>query len=98
MPVLIAVVLALLYGYQIKREEVHLQDRFGAEYEAYVATVPRFFPSYRRYTEPDEIQVSPRLMKRGLFGIAFLLILIGALELLRGLHESGWLPVWFQIY
>jgi hypothetical protein len=38
------------------------------------------------------------LLKRGLFGIAFLLILIGALELLQGLHQSGFLPVLFRIY
>jgi protein-S-isoprenylcysteine O-methyltransferase Ste14 len=98
MPLLIAVVLAVLYYFQIKREELQLSDLFGYEYDAYVATIPRFFPSYRHYSEPDQITISPRLLKSGLFGIAFLLILIGVLELLEGLHQSGVLPVLYRIY
>lgn len=98
MPLLIATVLTLLYYFQIKREEHQLLHAFGNQYESYLTLVPRFFPSYQHYTEPEEITVSPRLLKRGLFGIAFLLILIGALELLKGLHQSGFLPVLFRIY
>jgi hypothetical protein len=97
-PLLIAVVLAILYYFQIKREEKQLLALFGYDYDSYVATVPRFFPSFRHYSEPDEITISPRLLKNGLFGIAFLLILIGALELLEGLHQSGYLPVYYRIY
>ncbi len=60
--------------------------------------MPRLIPSFRNYAEPEEISISPRLLKKGLFGIAFLLILIGVLELLRGLHEAAVLPTWFFIY
>jgi protein-S-isoprenylcysteine O-methyltransferase Ste14 len=98
MPVVIATVLALLYYYQIKREERQLELQFNGQYKSYLETVPRFFPSYRHYSEPEEICISPRLLKKGLFGIAFLLILIGLLKLLEGLHESGVLPVLFRIY
>jgi len=98
MPIVIAIALTLLYYFQIKREEQNLQRLFGGQYESYMAVVPRFFPSYRHYSEPEEICISPRLLKRGLFGIAFLLILIGALELMQGLHQSGLLPNLFQIY
>lgn len=98
MPVAIAVVLAVLYHFQIKREEAQLSALFGYEYDAYVATVPRFFPSHHHFFEPEEITISPRLLKKGLFGIAFLLILIGLLELLNGLHQSGVLPVLYRIY
>jgi protein-S-isoprenylcysteine O-methyltransferase Ste14 len=98
MPLLIAVVLLILYHYQIKGEEQNLRNQFGREYELYLATVPRFFPSFRHYVEPDEICISPRLLKNGLFGIAFLLILIGVFELLEGLHHAGLLPVLVRIY
>jgi protein-S-isoprenylcysteine O-methyltransferase Ste14 len=97
-PLLIAAALAVLYYFQIAREEKTLSTLFGYEYDAYVATVPRFFPSFEHYTEPDEITISPRLLKNGLFGIAFLLILIGALEALEGLHQSGILPTFYRIY
>lgn len=98
MPLAISIALTVLYYFQIKGEEQSLLRLFGSEYESYLATVPRFFPSYRRYSEPEEICISPRLLKNGLFGIAFLLILIGVFELLEGLHQSGFLPVLFRIY
>lgn len=98
MPLLIFVVMAVLHHFQIRREEVLLSALFGYDYDAYVATVPRYFPTYRHFVEPEEITISPRLLKNGLFGIAFLLILIGAFELLEGLHQSGILPVYYRIY
>ena len=98
MPLLIAVVLTGLYYFQIKNEQRRLQKKFGVQYDSYLAEVPCFFPSHRCYSEPEEITISPRLMKRGLFGIAFLLILIGVLQFLQGLHEVGLLPVLFRVY
>jgi protein-S-isoprenylcysteine O-methyltransferase Ste14 len=97
-PLVVATVLAILYHVQIRQEEQRLAHRFGEEFQSYRTTIPRFFPSLQNYREPDEICISPRVLKRGLFGVAFLLILIGALDLLQGLHQSGYLPVFFQIY
>jgi protein-S-isoprenylcysteine O-methyltransferase Ste14 len=98
MPAIVALVLAILYYFQIRNEERRLHQAFGIEYELYVAEVPRFFPSRRRFFEPDEITISPKLLKKGLFGIGFLLLLIGVFELLQGLHQTGMLPTLFRIY
>jgi protein-S-isoprenylcysteine O-methyltransferase Ste14 len=97
-PIVITAVLSILHYYQIRREEKRLRLRFGNQFDLYVANVPRLIPSFRNYTEPDEIRISPRLLKRGLFGVAFLLILIGALDLIQGLHQIGFLPDLFHIY
>jgi hypothetical protein len=97
-PLLLGSALALLYHFQINREEQQLSVLFGYEFDSYVASVPRFIPSYHQYAEPEFITIAPRLLKNGLFGIAFMLILIGALELLEGLHQAGVLPVLYQIY
>ena len=98
MPLVIGLVLALLYFFQIRREERMLLDRFGQEYLTYCSSVPCFFPSYRNYVEADQIHISPRLLKKGLFGTAFLLLLIGVLELLKALHASGVVPVLLHVY
>ena len=98
MPLVILVALLILTYVQIKREEPRLLSIFGEQYELYVKQVPRLFPSFRNYTELDEITISPRLLKRGFFGIAFLLILIGLLELLQAFHVARLLPVYFKIY
>lgn len=98
MPIVIGVALLVLYYFQIQREEKSLLGAFGGQYQAYLSSVPRFFPALQLYCEPEEISISPRLFKSGLFGIAFLLMLIGVLEILEGLHQSGLLPVYFRIY
>jgi protein-S-isoprenylcysteine O-methyltransferase Ste14 len=97
-PAIVAVVMAILYYFQIKREEKHLRQQFGAEYDSYFAAVPRFFPRLSNYCEPDTIHISTRPLRTGLFGIAFLLILIALLELIHGLHQANILPDLYHIY
>ncbi len=97
-PLLVVVVMAILYYFQIRNEEQRLHKAFGNEYASYIAEVPRFFPSYRSFVEPDEITISPKFLKKGLFGIGFLLLLIGAFELLQALHQTQMLPTLFRIY
>jgi len=98
MPAIVAVALLSLYYFQIRNEQRRMLAKFGTQYKQYLATVPCFIPSYRYFNEPDEITISPRLLKRGFFGVSFLLLLIGLLELLEALHKTGWLPVFYPIY
>jgi protein-S-isoprenylcysteine O-methyltransferase Ste14 len=97
-PLLIAIVLAILYHIQIQQEERSLSLLFGHEYNQYQQTTPRFFPSRKHFHEPDEIRVSAHVFKRGLLGIGCLLLLIGALELLKACHQASVLPTLFLIY
>lgn len=88
----------VLNHFQINGEEKHLAIAFGLEYQTYRASVPRLFPSFRNYSEPEEIRVSPQIMRKGFFGIAFLILLVGAMEALEYLHQSGILPALFRVY
>lgn len=97
-PIVVGTVLLMLYRPQIKREETHLSRIFGREYESYLAKIPRFFPSFRFYSEPEVIRISPKVLKKGFFGIAFLLLLIGVVELLEMSHQTGLLPALFMVY
>jgi hypothetical protein len=97
-PILIFVAMALLYNFQIRREERRLTEVFGNEYQAYVETTPRFIPSLRNYSEPERIHISPKPLMKGLFGIAFLLALIALLQFLDALHRCNLLPTFFHIY
>ena len=98
MPAIVAAVMAILYHFQITREEKHLRQQFGAEYDAYLNAVPRFIPRPSNYCEPETIHISTRPLRTGMFGIAFLLILIAVMELVRGLHQASLLPDFYHIY
>jgi protein-S-isoprenylcysteine O-methyltransferase Ste14 len=97
-PIVVGIILLLLYRVQIKREESNLLRTFGAAYESYAATTPRFFPSFRSYSEPEFIRVSPKAMKKAFIGTGLILLLLGVIELLEASHQSGLLPALFQLY
>jgi len=97
-PILILVTMTVLYYFQIRREERRLSEVFGEEYQSYVNTTPRFIPSFRNYSEPETVCVDPKPLMKGLFGIAFLLLLIAGLQLLEALHKADLLPTYFLIY
>jgi protein-S-isoprenylcysteine O-methyltransferase Ste14 len=97
-PILIFVTMTVLYHFQIKREERRLIEVFGDEYQRYSRTTPRFIPTFMSYSEPEMICVEPRLLMKGLFGIAFLQLLIAVVVFLEVLHDTNLVPTFFYIY
>lgn len=82
----------------IKKEEQHLRELFGDEYESYRASVPRLCPSFRNYNTPDTISIRPAPMAVGFLDCCYVLMLIGAFEMIEGLHRADVLPSWFKLY
>ena len=85
---------AILYPAVLAQEEALLAERFGAQYAAYAASVPRFWP--RRWARPEEPlrwEVSPRAYVRNMLDSVWFVFLVGFVETVEGLHELGWLPV-----
>ena len=78
--------------YVIAREERYLRGAFGAQYEAYCARVPRFFPNPSRFVKATEVTISIKAFNRALFEAALMpLAYLGAQGILR-LHDAGVLP------
>jgi protein-S-isoprenylcysteine O-methyltransferase Ste14 len=76
----------------ILAEEKYLRGAFGADYEAYCARVPRFFPNPALYVKATEVTISIKAFTRsvveaGCMPLAFL----GAQGIVR-LHDAGVLP------
>lgn len=76
----------------ILAEEKFLRGAFGAEYDAYCARVPRFFPNPALFVKATEVTISIKaftrsLLEAGLMPLAFL----GAQGIVR-LHDAGALP------
>ncbi|MFH1023336.1 MAG: methyltransferase [Planctomycetota bacterium] len=98
LPAVILVGFALYYPFVIRREERLLRERHGESYAAYCREVPRFFPAVSRLREPETHVVIPAVMKRRLWDSFWFIGALGILELMEGLHEGGFLPVWFRLY
>ena len=49
-----------------RREETFLAATFPADFAAYAARVPRFWPRLSQWREADELRVKPRLVRRTL--------------------------------
>jgi len=95
-----SIVLALLTGavtafvflLVILQEEQVLLSRFGKEYEAYVASVPRLFPDFSLWKDVEKVEVSPRLVRITALDASVFLLSIPIAECFEYLHDVGLLP------
>lgn len=95
--VLFFVLCAVAFHFVILREEKFLAAAFGAEFSAYCARVPRFFPDITVYREGTaEGFQSKRLLMTLLDGLVFL-VAMPIFEIIDHAQVSGALPVLFQV-
>jgi len=98
--VMAAVFLAIawiVFRVVVAREEKFLINRFGAPYEDYLRTVPRFLPNIRLWSSPEWLEVRPdRVVLTFIDGLWFLAA-IPLAEGLEWLQTSGYVPVLLRL-
>lgn len=97
-PALIVIVFALYYPFVIRHEEKTLLQLHGQEFEAYLKTVPRFWPKWSLLTEPAEYVVITKTFKKHLFSALWFIWIVGILEFIEVLRELKILDMHFSIY
>lgn len=97
-PAILAMVFFLMYRNTILQEEGQLRELFGAEFEAYCRVTPRFWPSFRNFTESATLQIAPQFFRRGVVSLFYFMVVIGLTEFIEALHEAGMLPTLIWIY
>ena len=61
-----------------RREEAFLAATFPADFAAYAARVPRFWPRLSQWREADELRVKPRLVRRTFLDACLFLLAVPA--------------------
>jgi protein-S-isoprenylcysteine O-methyltransferase Ste14 len=87
-----------LYPFVIWSEEKGLRARYGDKYDSYARTTSRFFPSFKRFSEPEEYTVRTHAFRRRVSDSMCFIWIVGVLELIEALHEHHMLPVFFRLY
>jgi protein-S-isoprenylcysteine O-methyltransferase Ste14 len=76
-----------------RHEEAFLAATFPADFAAYAARVPRFWPRLSQWREADELRVKPRLVRRTFLEACLFLLALPAAQLVTSLQQLGLLPV-----
>ncbi|MER2536391.1 MAG: isoprenylcysteine carboxylmethyltransferase family protein [Rhizobiaceae bacterium] len=80
------------------REAVYLRSVFGAQYDAYAAATPMFWPNLSGYRDQDLVAFSPLVLKRTFVDGLFFAALFPLVELVELAQADGFLPVLASIY
>lgn len=72
-------------------EEKRLGHLFGAPFDRYQETTPRFFPAFRAATRVEELSIAPRIIERGLSEVVWFLFAIIGVEMIEMIHSLGYL-------
>lgn len=82
----------------ILREEKYLSENLGAEYAAYMASVPRFWPKLSLYHEGQTTRgFKPKLLLTTLLDGLVFLVAMPLFEVIDRAQLSGALPVLFRM-
>nr|WP_274626698.1 isoprenylcysteine carboxylmethyltransferase family protein [Mesorhizobium shangrilense] len=81
----------------IRREEAHLSEHFGAQYAAYCARVPRFWPKLALFKDSETVTApSKRVYATLLDGLVFVAA-VPVFEAIEHLQEANVLPVLLRV-
>ena len=92
-----ALLCAGAFHFVILREEKFLKEALGAPYEAYLRSVPRFWPDLALYREGETGSFRPKLLLSTLLDGLVFLVAMPVFEMIDAWQVSGVLPVLFRI-
>ena len=91
----LAILFGVLYPAVVVQEERRLVELFGPVYERYCSRVPRWFPQWSLYEEPQTVVVSIAKMRQGILDAMWYLWAFAFSELLEALRDHSVLPQLF---
>ena len=81
----------------VRREETFLAEAFPADFAAYAARVPRFWPRFSAWREAGELLVKPHLVRRTFLDACLFLLAVPLTDLIEWLQTLGYLPILLRL-
>ena len=88
--VLMIVIFMLYYPVVVAKEEAFLLHRFGDQYRGYMTEVPRWWPKWSLWREPEEMTTRPFFIRHTMMDAIPFFLALPIFELLEALHAQGW--------
>ena len=95
---ILAALFALYYPAVVAKEEAYLRSLFGAEYDAYAARVPRWWPDLSLWRTPESVPLNPIFLFRTMRDGAWFFVAPPAFAAIRLLQGAGLWPAWLGVY
>jgi protein-S-isoprenylcysteine O-methyltransferase Ste14 len=94
----LACLTAAVFAMVVPHEERALQTIFGAEYDAYRAQVPRYWPRLENWRDTRSLEVNPAMILRTVADALPLLVAYPTMELCEYLQNAGIIGTAFAVY
>ncbi len=94
----IGILCVLAFHVVIRREEGFLAGQFGADYQDYLARVPRFWPNMRLFRDDPMLTVHPKRLYATLMDGLVFFAALPAFEGAEYLQQTGLVPVLLHLY
>lgn len=89
---------AIYYPLVIASEEKKLSGRHSADFDAYLASTPRFFPNVAKFKEPEDYEVKPKAFRKNLLDAVWFIWILGVLEIVKTLKVTGVMPTLLKFW
>jgi len=88
---------AIVFLIVARQEEAFLAAAFPADYPAYAARVPRFWPRLRAWQDADELRVKPHLVHRTFLDASLILLAVPLTGLKALARDFGWISIFVNL-
>jgi protein-S-isoprenylcysteine O-methyltransferase Ste14 len=90
------IVFLLSHWPTILAEEKKLRGVYGARYDEYARTVPRFFPRIAKPQLPETVTFSPAIFNRAVLDCALIMSVFILAHFIEYAQSAHWVPVYFH--
>jgi len=90
-------VFALYYPRVVAKEEAFLKHKFGDTYDAYLREVPRWWPNFSLWSEPEQVDAKPVFLRKTAMDAAIFFLPLPCFVIIGKLQGAQILPVWLTL-